>query len=62
MDMWESSWILDPYHQYRKMQMDTKIPLNIVKLIKRKRGRRYDAPFFEACPHLIQYKHDLQAP
>jgi hypothetical protein len=43
------------------MQMGTNIPLNIVMLIKIKRGRRYDVPCFKACPFLIQYELDLQA-
>jgi len=44
------------------MKMDTKIPLNVVKIIKGKRGIKYDVPFSEACPHLIQIELDLQAP
>jgi len=43
------------------MQMETNIPLNLVNLIKEKRGRKYDAPFSEACPRLIQTEIDLQA-
>jgi hypothetical protein len=51
-----------PYYQDRKMQMDTNIPLNVVKLVKGKRQRKYDVPFSEVCPLLIQDELDLQYP
>jgi hypothetical protein len=44
------------------LTLDTNIPLNVVKLVKGKRGRKYDVPFSEACPRLIQAELDLQAP
>jgi hypothetical protein len=57
-----SSWILDPYDQDRKMlTLDTDIPLNVAKLVKGKRGRKYDVPFSEACPCSVQDELDLQA-
>jgi hypothetical protein len=57
-----SSWILDPYDQDRKMlTLDTDIPLNVAKLVKGKRGRKYDVPFSEACPCSVQAELDLQS-
>jgi hypothetical protein len=44
------------------LTLDTNIPLNVVKLVKGKRGRNYDVPFSEACPHLIQVELHPQAP
>jgi hypothetical protein len=45
-----------------KERKERDIPLNVVKLVKGKRGRKHDVPFSEACPHLIQDELDLQAP
>jgi hypothetical protein len=42
-----SSWILYPYDQDREMlTLDTDIPLNVAKLVKGKRGIKYDVLFF----------------
>jgi hypothetical protein len=55
--------ILYPYYQDRNMlTLNTNIPLNVVKLVKGKSGIKYDVPFPESCPHLVQDKLDLQDP
>jgi hypothetical protein len=56
--------LLDPrplLPRQKMLTLDTDIPLNVAKLVKGKRGRKYDVPFSEACPCLVQAELDLQA-
>jgi hypothetical protein len=56
-----SSCILDPYDQDKKMiTLNADIALNVDKLVKGKKGRKYDVPFSQAFPCSFQDELDLQ--